>query len=293
MGDKSLGVFLGVFLVLTIFAHKALDRLVAPVVPENPRRIASLAPSVTETLYALGLGPQVVGVTEFCAYPPEAKDKPRVAGFSEINLEALLRSSPDLVVLPIDKVQNRQSVERLGLAALALDTRSLPGLMDAIETLGRDTGHAEQARSLLADIRRDLAAAEARAAGKERPRVLFSVMHSYQGFGYINEVVAVGKDGFLDAMIRAAGGRNAYEGTLSFPRLSREALFFLNPDIIIDVMSAHEDLEAVRRDWNSLKSVRAVRDQRLILLTDEAHTVPGPRFVHTLAMLSRAFHPSD
>jgi ABC-type Fe3+-hydroxamate transport system substrate-binding protein len=163
--------------------------------------------------------------------------------------------------------------------------------MRTIETLGRAAGRTGEAQSLLASIRHGMAAAEEKAMGRERPRVLFSVMHSYQGLGYINEIVAVGKDGFFDAMIRAAGGRNVYEGTLAFPRLSRESLFFLNPDVIVDVIPANEDLEAVRRDWNSLKSVKAIRDRRLILLTDEADTVPGPRFVHTLARLSQAFHP--
>ena len=291
MNAKQFCIFLLGFLALTVCAHVALDRLLAPVAPKSPQRIVSLAPNVTEILYALGLGPQVVGVSDFCAYPPEVKDKPKVAGFSDINFEALLRTRPDLVVLLLDRQRNRRNLERLGLASLALDTRSIPGLMGAIETLGQAAGRVKEAESLLASIRQALAAAEEKAAGKERPRVLFSVMHSYQGLGYINEVVAVGKDGFFDAMIRAAGGQNVYEGSLAFPRLSRESLFFLNPEIIVDVISPHEDIEAARRDWNSLRSVRAIRNQRLILLTDEADTVPGPRFVNTVTRLSQAFHP--
>ena len=291
MNAKPFCIFLGAFLVLTIFAHKALSRLLAPAMPENPQRIVSLAPNLTETLYALGLGPRVVGVTDFCAFPPEVRDKPRVAGFSSINFEALLRAQPDLVVLPFDKAGSWQHLERLGLATLSLDTRSLPGLMEAIAVLGRAAGRDGEARSILEGITQGLTAAEERARGKERPRVLFSIMHSYQGPGNITEIVAVGDDGFFDAMIRAAGGRNAYEGILSFPRLSRESLLFLNPDVIIDVIPAGENPEAARRDWNSLYSISAIKNQRLILLTDEAHTVPGPRLVHTLAKLSQAFHP--
>jgi len=291
MRIKPFYIALAGFLALAVCAHRALDRLLAPVMPDNPQRIVALAPSITETLYALDLGSRIVGVTDFCAYPPEAREKPRVAGFSDINYEALVRTRPDLVVLPLDKLQNRQNLERLGLATLALDTRTIPGLMDTIAMLGKTAGCDEEARALLASIRQHLNAAEEKARGKEPPRVLFSVMHSYQGLGYINEIVAVGNDGFYDALIRAAGGRNVYEGILSFPRLSRESLFFLNPDIIVDVIPAHEDLEAVRRDWNSLASVKAIREKRLIFLTDEADTVPGPRFVNTLARLSQAFHP--
>jgi len=291
MNAKPFCVFLLGFLALSVCAHVALDSLLTPVAPENPQRIVSLAPNVTEILYALGLGPQVVGVSDFCSYPPEVKNKPKVAGFGDINFEGLLRTRPDLVVLLLDKLRSRQNLERLGLAVLSLDTRTIPGLLDAIETLGQATGQVKQARSLLDSIRQDLAAAEEKAAGRKRPRVLFSVMHSYQGLGYINEVVAVGRDGFFDAMIQAAGGRNAYEGSLAFPRLSRESLFFLDPEIIVDVIPPDEDIEAARRDWNSLKSLKAVKNQRLVLLTDEAATVPGPRFVQTVTRLSQAFHP--
>ncbi|MDL2227054.1 ABC transporter substrate-binding protein [Deltaproteobacteria bacterium OttesenSCG-928-M10] len=293
---KKLGwtIIFGLGLVLAVKAHRTLAELTRPAAPPtNPERIVSLAPSVTETLYAIGMGDQVVGVTEYCKYPPEVQSKPKVAGFSDINLEAVLRQKPDLVALPVDKIRNQTSLERLGLTVMPLNTRSLSGLMEAIEQLGQATGHQAESKVIVRRIQDGIAQAEARAEGREKPRVLFSVMHSYQGLGYITEINAVGRDGFFSQLIEIAGGVNVYQGSLAFPRLSREAVIFLNPEVIIDIIPDSEDLEAVRRDWMSLSSVTAIKNGRIIFLTDNSDTVPGPRTYQTLAKLSEAFHPLE
>lgn len=280
---------------LAIWAHLALERLSAPPPPpEAPRRIISLAPSIGETLYALGLGDQVVGVTRFCAYPPEVKEKPKVAGFSDVNYEAVLRLRPDLVVLPGDKSAVRKDLENLGLSVMTFDTRTLDGFMQDVLRLGESTGRQEEAGALLADLRHSIIEARARAEGKRAPRVLFAVMHSYEDLGKLTEIHVIGKDGFYNELIAAAGGENAYTGDLDFPRLSGEAIIFLNPDVIIDVIPTKEtDLDAVRRDWQSLGTVLAVKNGRLHLFTDEGDTVPGPRSHKTVERLSRAFYPEN
>ena len=296
LGMRRSIFYTGLFflLLLTVPVHMVLGRLCGPpAVPDDPQRIVSLAPGVTETLFALGLGPKVVGVTLFCEFPPEVASIPRVAGFSDVNFEAVVRARPDLVALPIDKTATKEQLERLGIPVITLDTRSLSGLMASIASLGKATGHQAQADAVRAAFQTAFDAARGRAEGKPRPRMLFSVMHAYQGLGYITEIHAIGRDGFFNELIGAAGGVNAYQGDLAFPQLSRESLFFLNPDVIVDVIPANEDLEAVRRDWESLKSVKAIRDNRLYLLTDNANTVPGPRSAQTLARLSHALHPDE
>ena len=301
-------------LLFALWGHLALERLTRPqpiyselepsfqlkyepgpesLLTKSPKRIVSLAPSLTETLFALGLDAEVIGVTSFCAYPPEAALKQTVAGFGDIYLEALVRTRPDLVILPLDKTWNRLQMERLGLNTLALDTRTIFGLMQSIEILGQSAQHQKQAAALLESINKNLATAQAKAKGRKRPRVLFSVMHAYQGLGYISEISVIGNDGFYSELIELAGGQNAYRGSLPFPRLSREAIIFLDPEVIIDVIPPGEDLEAVRQDWQSLSSVSAIKNNRLLLLTDEAHTVPGPRFVQTLQIMSQEFHPQE
>lgn len=288
----ALPMCLAALFCLAAWARHALDGALQPPPPApSPVRIVSLAPGITETLYALGMGDAVVGVTRFCAYPPEAREKPRVAGFGEICHEAVVRLRPDLVVLPRDMIQNRKDLENLGLRVLPLETRSLPGMMDAITELGVATGHEKEARAILAAVRNSLEAAKNRAGEGPGPRVLFSVMHSGKGHGGITELYAIGRDGFYSELIRAAGGVNAYAGALPFPRLSREAVIFLDPEVIIDVVSPAGDLEAARREWRSLSSVSAIQNNRLYLFTDDADTVPGPRARQTLEKLSRALYP--
>lgn len=131
-------------------------------------------------------------------------------------------------------------------------------------------------------------------AGWEVPSGVYAVLEA-EGLepGRITEIHAVGRDGFFNELIEAAGGENAYRGSLSFPRLSRESILFLDPEVIIDALSAGEDEQGARREWESLESLGAVRGHRLHLLTGGADTVPGPRSAQTLAKLSAAFHPED
>ena len=287
-------LLLAVLFLATAFAHILLARNFAqPPLPASPKRIVSLAPSVTETLYAIGLGAEVAAVTRFCEYPPEVKTKPKVAGFfGSVDYEALLRVRPDMVVLPVDQAESLTRLRQLGLPTLSMDTRSLGGLLTAIEVLGKGTHRAREADELLGTIRLSMDAAKKRAEGRAKPKVLFSVMHAYEGLGRITEINAVGSDGFYSELIAMAGGENVYRGPLAFPRLSREAIMYLDPDVIIDVVPPYVDMPTVLRDWLALSSVSAVRKGRVFVFSDEADTVPGPRFYQTLTKLSLAFHPS-
>ena len=292
MMRQSFVFTLGVLLIVAAGARHVLDRLtLPPTTPAAPQRIVSLSPGITETLYALGLGPSVAGVTRYCAWPPEAARLPKVAGFGEINYEAVLRVRPDLVVLPEDRVRDRLYLERLGLPVLMLETLSVSGLLRAITLLGRSAGREAEAEALKAGLENGLMSARDAAGGRPRPKVLFAVMRTDQGTGGITEICTVGRDGFYSELIEAAGGQNAYTGKLPFPRLSREALIALDPEVIVEVIPGGANPEGARRDWQNLASIRAVKNGRVFVLTEQAHTVPGPRFADTLALLSRAFHP--
>lgn len=283
---------LGVLFLAAAGARHTLERLsLPPAPPAAPQRIVSLSPGITETLHALGLGPSLAGVTRWCAWPPEAAKLPKVAGFGEINYEAVLRVRPDLVVLPEDRVREKIILERLGLPVLMLDTLSVSGLLRSITLLGRNAGREAEAEKLTSALEERLTAARAAAGDRVRPRVLFAVMRADQGAQGITEIHAIGRDGFYSELIEAAGGQNAYTGMLPFPRLSREALIALDPEVILEVIPDGANPEEARRAWQSLASVRAVKNGRVFVLTDQAHTVPGPRFTDTLALLSRAFHP--
>jgi iron complex transport system substrate-binding protein len=277
---------------LAVWGHQTLRAATAPLpIPPHPERIVTLAPSVTETAFAVGLGPMVKGVTSYCRFPPEVADIPVVAGFSDVNVEAILRIRPDLIILPVDKTATAAELRRLGLTVMPLDTRNLAGLMEAIAELGAATGRSREAEGTLDRIRSAIAYAREKARGKPAPKVLFSVMHSYAGLGYISEITAAGNDGFFSNLIEMCGGVNAYQGALPFPSLSREALFRLNPDVIIDLMQDESQAADAMRGWMELGNISAVRGRRVYIFTDESDTVPGPRAWKTIRKVADAIQP--
>jgi iron complex transport system substrate-binding protein len=120
---------------------------------------------------------------------------------------------------------------------------------------------------------------------------MFSVMHSYAGLGYISELTIAGRDGFFDHLIDICGGVNAYEGRLSFPTVSREAIFRMKPDVIIDLMRSYSEAQDSMDSWMQLKSVPAVDNNRVYMFTEESDTVPGPRAWKTIDKVSMVVHP--
>jgi len=216
-----------------------------------------------------------------------------VAGFGEVNYEAVLRARPDLVVLPEDRLREKLHLERLGLPVLMLETLTVAGLLRTITLLGQVSGRVAEANALTADLEKSLSAAKSAADGHSRPRVLFAVMRTDQGKGTITDMHIVGRDGFYSELIETAGGKNVYTGDLPFPRLSREALILLDPEVIIEIIPEGTNPQSARHDWQSLASIRAVKHGRVVIVTEQAHTVPGPRFADTLSLLSQAFHPKS
>jgi iron complex transport system substrate-binding protein len=215
-----------------------------------------------------------------------------VASFQELNYEAIIRLKPDLVVLPVDRLSSIERLTRLGLPVLTLDTRSLDGFREAVFKLGEALNRRAEAKTILNNLNQSEDYARKASIGQARPKVLFSVMHNYEGLGYINEINAVGEDGFFSQIIKIAGADNAYAGPLAFPRLSRESIIFLNPDVIVDILLETDDLTAVRADWRSLSAVKAIENERLYFLTNQSDTVPGPRSYLTIQRLADFFHPA-
>jgi len=259
------------------------------------RRIVSLSPSITETLFALGLGDRVVGVTRYCRWPPEAQRRTLVGGYLDPNYEAIVALQPDLVILRGEKDAFVEGFRRLGLEVLAVRHQSVADILSAIETIGRTCGAAQQAEGLLADLRGRLERLRVKTAGLGRPRVLLVVERAL-GTGTIQDAYVAGADGFLNDMLDLAGGQNACpKTTVGVPVVSAEGVMQMNPDVIIDLMSperaagrSHAQLLA---DWKPLANVAAVRTGRLYVIDDEGILVPGPRFYRLAERLARLVHP--
>jgi len=261
----------------------------------DPRGIVSLAPSITETLFALGVGDRVVGVTRYCDYPPAATQKPQVGGYHNPNYEAVVALDPDLVVILAPGERQSSAFRTLGLPTLVVNHKSIAGILRSIAALGTACGAEDEAARIVADIEARLERVRQKTAGLARPRVLFAVDRT-GGTGHIQDLYIAGRDRHLDKSITLAGGQNAYQqGTVHYPVISTEGLLKMNPEVIIDMTPdlVGEDVarQELLADWNELAQVDAVRRGRVYLLEDEFASVPGPRFILLVEKLASMIHP--
>jgi iron complex transport system substrate-binding protein len=255
----------------------------------------SLSPSTTETLFALGLGDRVVGVTRFCQYPPEAQTRTKVGGYLDPSYEAIVALEPDLVVLRGEKAEYVDGFKALGLEVLAVRHQSVDDILAAIRTIGRACGAQDRADRLAADLEDRMQQLRQRTAGLERPRVLL-VIERTLGTGKIQDVYVAGGDGFLHATIELAGGQNACPKTsVGAPVVSADGIVQMNPEVIVELMSkerlAGRSEQEVLADWQPLSDLAAVRAGRVYLVADEGILVPGPRFLRLAERLARLIHP--
>jgi len=263
----------------------------------SPRRIVSMAPSITETVFALGCGDRLVGVTDFCSFPPEAKAIPKIGGYLNPNWEAILRLQPDLVIVPAGQQDFSEKLARFRLKSVTVDHRSVDGVFDSLEILGRVFGVEDRAKALASAWRQRLAHLEERWKGKPRPRVLFVIERSIEP-GRLRNICAAGPDGFLDRIISIAGGENVlHDAPVPFPMLSAEGVLKLNPEVIIDsiggIAAQKIDRATILSGWQQVKNVAAVRNGRICLLEEDVPLVPGPRMIELAERLAQCFHPES
>lgn len=234
-----------------------------------------------------------MAVSDFCVWPESIKKLPRVGGLFDVNLEAILRLHPDLIILR----GRHHGVEQLcasGSIRLFRDrTESLADIMTTLEELGVVLDCRKQAADAQQRMHDRLAAIARAVKGRPRPRVLLTLARNADA---ISSVMVGGKGTFVDDMITAAGGQNVF-GDLSaaYPSVAQEAILLARPEVIIDAMPEVKptaELEAkARRQWRELGPLPAVETGRVFLLCDENATIPSPRIVDVIAKLAKWFHP--
>lgn len=272
----------------------------APLEPAGQvRRVVSLVPALTEMTFALGEGDRLVGVSDYCKYPPEALEKPRVGALINLDYEHLLSLQPDCVLLRPEQEEMARRLGALGVASVRLPLNSIAESKAAILRLGDLYGCADKAIALRDSVERELAdarSASRRAFGEgtepdgadPRPTVLFVVGRNP---GTLQQLYAAGTGSFLDELISAAGGRNVLEGTaLPWPVVSKESILALDPDVIFDSayisLNAGGDAPDPLLPWQQLSALRAVREGRIIALDDEHMMIPGPAVGEAAVRLS-------
>ncbi len=257
-----------------------------------PRRIVSMAPSVTEMLFALELGDRVVGVTRFCNYPEAAAERPRVGGHLDPNLEAIVRLRPELVALLDEQQDLAESLNKLGVRTLIVSDDSVGQILDAIATLGVRCGAAARAEQLVGNLRARTEAVRRRTEGLPAPGVLVVVDRAL-GTGTIEDPFVAGRDAYFEELIEMAGGRNAYRGpAIPYPVISVEGMIRIAPEVIIDLAAgrAAAGTEQALAEWERFPQIEAVARGRVYALDANYAMIPGPRFVLLLEALAERIH---
>jgi cobalamin transport system substrate-binding protein len=257
-------------------------------IPQPVRRIVSLAPSVTETLFALGVGDRVVGDTDFCDYPPEAKQKTRIGGPVSPSLEAIAALHPDLVVATreINRLDTVHALEQLGIAVYATYPLTVEQVLTSTERLGEILGAGETAHMLTANLRRRLSEVDRRLSGLPPKSVLMIV--------WLDPLMSVGRDTFLDDALRRAGAHSVIDSPQDWPTVDLEQVVHLQPDYLI---ISNDNARQVQRELSQLQErtvwrrLEAVRNRHFIVLS-EAMSHPSPRLVDGIEQLARALYPS-
>ncbi len=258
-------------------------------IAKMPPRIVSLAPSNTEILFALGLGDRVVGVTDFCDYPEEAKAIEQVGTYFEPNIEKIFSLSPDLVLaiadLPEDIIAK---LEELGIPAPILNPSDLEGILADIQLVGKATGAEKEAEALVAEMRGRIAVVTEKASEvKERPKVFCEIDATDPSKPW-----ATGPGSFMDAMIRLSGGANvAADAESPWVQLSAEEIIAKDPEIIILADSKYGVTAESVRERPGWEVITAVKEGAIFNIDDDLISRPGPRIVDGLEAVAKIIHP--
>ena len=274
----------------------ALFFLGAALLAQTPQRIVSTAPSITELLYALGVGDRIVGVDRFSRYPADALKKPLIGDYAAPNLEVIASLRPDLVMIPTNPVQLRQRLEALKLRVLELNQEGIAALYESIRVVGQATGTTAQATRLTDQIRVDLEAIRGRASKLPKTRLLFVAGRTPRR---LEGLIVAGRASYLNEIIEIAGGENIFrDAQAAYPMVSLEEILARNPDVIVDMGEMADTVgvteaqkQAVQGLWTRLSSVGAVRNRRVHAVASDIFVVPGPRVVAAAAEFFALLHP--
>ena len=250
-----------------------------------PMRIVSLAPGVTETLFALGEGGAVVGVSQYCDYPAEATRLPKVGTFLTPNVEAIAALRPDLIIGPGLSSSRREvrTLAAMGYPTMTVNDDSLDGIEQSIALIGARTGEQEAAHRLLGAIQTHIEAVRARLERTKPRTVVMLVGHQ--------PMVAVGRGTFLDDLLHLAGGDNIADlSAQNWPRLSIEYIIAMRPAVILDGAMG-SDANTPAGFWARYPTIPAVRDHRVFGYPQDPMLHPGPRVWQSLEILARRIHP--
>jgi ABC-type Fe3+-hydroxamate transport system substrate-binding protein len=254
------------------------------VVPDHPHRVICLMPSVTDTVFALGAGDDVVGISDYTKYPAEALKKPSVGDLIKPSIETILSLHPDLVInmQPKGPMESTEQLERLGIPVFLVDPRGIAGILHSVESIGQALNRTPQADALVASLQHRVDAVRARTKGLTVPTVLMPVWY--------DPIMTIGKHAFTTEIIEAAGGRSVTDDlSADWPQISMEVVLARAPEALLLVRGGKTTMEVLesRPGWSSVPAVQA----RRAYYVDGRIDFPSPVAIDALEDLAKQFHP--
>jgi iron complex transport system substrate-binding protein len=256
-------------------------------VPNNLMRVVSLAPSITEIIFALGKEDLLKGVSRFSDFPAAAKKLPRVGSYVHLDLERIVALKPDLCIgikdgNPIAVVRK---LEHLGIPVYAVDPKDLNAVLETIIQLGRLLGADQKADGIVSDMHARIERVKSLVAtSPHKPGVFFQIG--------VSPIVSAGTETYIHELIVMSGGKNLAEGPVPYPRYSREQVLGLSPDVLmITSMARGASFDRVKKQWSKWPSMPAVRNNRILLMDSNLCDRPTPRLIDGLEQVAEAIHP--
>jgi iron complex transport system substrate-binding protein len=256
-------------------------------VPQSIHRIVSLAPNLTETIYALGLQDRLVGDTDYCDFPPEAQQKPKVGGAINPSLETIASLHPDLVLVTknLNRLETVNALDSLGIPSYATDPHTVEAIITSTERLADLLGAPETGSALGRDMERRIAATQERVASLPARRVFFVV--------WTEPLISIGKDTFIaDALLRA-GAVSVIDSSQNWPQVNLEEVVHLQPEFLVFAESRPDEAAHTTDTLADLPGWRildAVKHRRFAVISDAVNR-PAPRIAAAIEDLARQLHP--
>jgi len=284
---------LAAFIFISQHQNNTQDKVLKPNStdsPNKPTRIVSLAPNLTEILFALGLDEEIAAVSSNSDYPPEAAKKSKVGTFWQPNTEAIIASKPDLVITLWFEQQKSvaDSLNRLGYEVLTLKIEKIEELLTAIQNIGTATGCRQRSDELAENISTQLDDLKSKLSSTTNVKVLWVVQ--------VEPLRVAGRNTFINELIELAGGENAIGPTISqYPQIGTEELLVCGAQAIIQSAmgksNISEQQQAAERSWSRWSSLPAVKNNRIYVVEPDTTLRLGPRLPQGIEIVARCLHP--
>ena len=253
-------------------------------VPDHPHRVVCLLPSITDTVFALGSGDDVVAVSDYTTHPPEALKKPSIGGLVKPSIETILSFHPDLVLgmsIP-GATETAAQLQNVGVPVYLVDPHGLSGILRSVGSVGEALNRMPQAAALNASLSKRIEAVRARSAGKPAPRVLVPVWY--------DPIVTIGKNAFISQIIETAGAKSVTDDLLpDWPEVSMETVVTRAPEALVLIRGGKLSIEMLQKrpGWSSLPAIQSGK----VYYVDTGIQEPSPVAIDALEELAREFHP--